>query len=113
MPDHLRGYGTDAAPIAALAGADPSLATQVHPDLPTIRAEVVWHAREEMARGVEDVLARRTRTLLLDARASIAAAPAVARLLAAELGRDAAWEENQVRAYTTLAHGYMLTNASR
>ncbi|MCB9949340.1 MAG: FAD-dependent oxidoreductase, partial [Rhodospirillaceae bacterium] len=61
-----------------------------------------------MARTVEDVLARRTRALLLDAAASVAAAPAVARIMAAELGRDAAWEAAQVAEYTELAKGYRL-----
>jgi glycerol-3-phosphate dehydrogenase len=61
-----------------------------------------------MARSVEDVLARRTRSLLLDARASIAAAPVVARLLASELNRDATWEKQQVAAYEELASGYLL-----
>jgi glycerol-3-phosphate dehydrogenase len=56
------------------------------------------------------VLGRRTRSLLLDARASIEAAPAVARLLARELGRDAAWGEAQVQTYTTLARGYIYTD---
>ena len=60
----------------------------------------MWAAREEMARTVEDVLARRTRALLLDARASIEAAPRVAEILAAELGRDEPWREDQVRIYT-------------
>jgi len=101
-------YGTDQAAIDALAEADPSLVKFLHPRLPYRRAEVVWHAREEMACTVEDVLARRTRALLLDARASIAAAPEVARLLAIELGHDPEWEQAQVTAYETLARGYLL-----
>ena len=71
--------------------------------------EVVWAARHEMARTVEDFLARRSRLLLLDARASIEAAPAVARLLARELGRDAAWEARQVADYRELAAGYLVS----
>jgi glycerol-3-phosphate dehydrogenase len=111
---NLRPYGADAARIRALMTASPDLASPLHPALPCRRAEVVWHAREEMARTVEDVLARRTRALLLDARASIEAAPAVAALLAAELGRDEAWQRAQVAAYTELARGYVFTDpASR
>jgi glycerol-3-phosphate dehydrogenase len=64
-----------------------------------------------MARTVEDVLARRTRALLLDARASIEAAPRVAEILAAELGRDAPWREDQVRSYAELARGYLIDGA--
>ncbi len=49
---------------------DPSLARRLYPDLPYITAEVVWAVRGEMARTVEDVVARRTRALFLNARAS-------------------------------------------
>jgi glycerol-3-phosphate dehydrogenase len=101
-------YGSDAAQIRALS-ADKKLAAQLHPALPYIAAEVIWAAREEMARTVEDVLARRTRALFLNAGAAIAMAPAVAGLLAAELGHDAAWAEAQVAAFRDLAHQYKVT----
>ena len=71
-----------------------------------VRAEVVGAVREEMARTVEDVLARRTRALLLDARASIEAAPAVAEIMAAELGDSEPWQSEQVAAFTKLASAY-------
>jgi glycerol-3-phosphate dehydrogenase len=80
-------YGSDAEKIKALANESVELAGRLHPDLPYIAAEVVWAVREEMARSIEDVLARRTRALFLNARAAIAMAPEVARLLADELGR--------------------------
>jgi glycerol-3-phosphate dehydrogenase len=64
-----------------------------------------------MARSVEDVLARRTRALFLNARAAIDMAPAVAELLAAELGGDAAWKAAQVRAFRELAAGYLVPDA--
>jgi glycerol-3-phosphate dehydrogenase len=108
------GYGADAAAIRALAAQHPELSEALHPQFAILRAEVVWQARHEMARTVEDVLARRTRALLLNARASIEAAPVVARLLAGELGRDEAWQRAQVDAYTQLARGYDFTDpASR
>ena len=102
-------YGSDRPALLALAGADPELAEPLHPALRSLKAEVVWAARHEQARTLEDVLSRRTRSLLLDARASIEAAPAAARLLARELGRDAAWEQRQVEAYRELARGYLLS----
>ena len=77
--------------------------------LPYRASEVVWAARHEAARSVQDVLARRTRALFLDARASIEAAAQVAKLLAAELGRDKSWEEQQVAEFRTLAAGYLPT----
>ena len=71
----------------------------------------MWAARYEMARTVEDVLARRTRALFLDARAAIAMAPRVADLLARELGRDEGWRSAQVEAFHELAMGYLITPA--
>ena len=97
--------------VEALARSSRSLGAPLHPRLPYLGAEVVWAAREEMARTVEDVLARRTRALLLDARASIEAAPRVAEILAAELGRDPPWGEEQVRSYAELARGYLIDGA--
>jgi glycerol-3-phosphate dehydrogenase len=104
---NLALYGCDAIKIQALEKEDPKLAERLHPELPYQKSEVVWHAREEMARTVEDVLARRTRALLLNAKASIEIAPVVAKLLARELKRDAAWEAEQVEAYSRLAQGYI------
>ncbi len=100
---HLQPYGSDAELIRAM-GED----GLVHPALPLTRGEVLWHIRQEMARTVEDVLARRSRCLLLDARASIQAAAEVARVLAGEFGKDAAWADAQAAAYTELARGYVL-----
>jgi glycerol-3-phosphate dehydrogenase len=71
-------------------------------------AEVIWAVRHEMARTVEDFLSRRTRALLLDARASIAMAPHVAKVMAAELGHDVDWQNAQVAAYTELARNYLM-----
>jgi glycerol-3-phosphate dehydrogenase len=107
----LAPYGADAAAIGALARAEPALASPLDPRLPYVGAEVAWAARAEMALTVEDVLARRTRALLLDARASIEAAPRVAEILAAELGRDASWRDSEVRSYAELASGYLIDGA--
>jgi glycerol-3-phosphate dehydrogenase len=67
-----------------------------------------WFARHEMARTVEDVLARRTRLLFLDARAALARAPQIARELAQELGRDEAWQQSQLTAFQETAKHFML-----
>jgi glycerol-3-phosphate dehydrogenase len=101
-------YGSDGPALRALVDARPGLGAPLHPRLPYSGAEVVWAVRHELARTVEDVLARRTRALLLDARASLEAAPQVARLMAAELGEDAEWEAWQLAAYAALAAGYLL-----
>jgi glycerol-3-phosphate dehydrogenase len=101
-------YGTDALQIEAIMRAEPALAEPLHPDLSVSGAEVVWAARAEMARTVEDVLSRRSRALLLNARAAIAIAPAAAALLARELARDAAWQREEVERFTLLAQGYLV-----
>jgi glycerol-3-phosphate dehydrogenase len=80
--------------------------------LPYVAAEVVWAAREEMARTVEDVLARRTRALFLNARAAIEMAPQVATLMARELGRDTAWESAQVDQFHNTARGFLVPPAN-
>lgn len=104
----LAVYGTDADEIQGLARQRPEWGRTIHPRLSCLGAEVVWAARAEMARTVEDVLSRRTRSLLLDARASMEAVPEAARLLAAELGHDEAWQREQVREFQKTGRRYLL-----
>jgi glycerol-3-phosphate dehydrogenase len=96
-------YGTDGASLEALERDDPALAEPFHPALPYTGAQVIFAAREEMARTVDDVLARRTRALFHDAAAARAAAPAVATLLARALDRDGTWQANQTAAFAAIA----------
>jgi glycerol-3-phosphate dehydrogenase len=103
----LSVYGSDKAALKKLLQEHPDYKHVMHPDLPYLKGEVIWAVRHEAAVTVEDVLARRTRALLLDARASMAMAPIVARLMAAELGRDAAWMEQQTTDYCRLAAQYL------
>ena len=81
----LAVYGSDALAIQQLMDDDPALAKLLHDRLPIRAAQVVFAVRHEMARTVEDVLSRRTRALVLDAKAAIEMAPTVARLMANEL----------------------------
>lgn len=104
---NLRVYGADAPRVRDIVRQEPTLGEPVYPGLPYVGAEVVWAVREEMARTVEDVLARRTRALLLGAEASMAAAPHVASLMARELGQDTAWERQTVEDYRRVAQGYV------
>jgi glycerol-3-phosphate dehydrogenase len=98
-------YGSDAPAIEEMIRTRPELAAPLHAALPIVRAEIVWAAREEMARTVEDVLARRTRALFLNTAVALAMAPKVARLLAQELARDDAWQQAQLIAFReTAAH---------
>jgi glycerol-3-phosphate dehydrogenase len=108
----LRVYGTDARNLEALMAADPALREPLHPALPYRMAHAVWAVRHEMALRLEDVLARRTRCLLLDARAASEVAPAVAERMAHELGRDADWARREVDSFRELARGYGLAGAA-
>jgi glycerol-3-phosphate dehydrogenase len=97
--DPLACYGTDAAKIRALAEADATLAQPIHARLPYIQAQVIWAVQQEMARTLEDVLSRRTRALVLDAQAALESAPSVVRLMGQVLGRDLAWEQQQLQLF--------------
>ncbi|MDQ6782317.1 MAG: glycerol-3-phosphate dehydrogenase/oxidase [Actinomycetota bacterium] len=84
---HLAGrYGGEARTIAALVAANPGLGDPLVTGLPYLRAEAVFAARYEMAVTLVDIVARRTRALLLDRHATAAAAPDVAALVGPELG---------------------------
>jgi glycerol-3-phosphate dehydrogenase len=102
----LEVYGSDAALIQDQIRECPELGARLNPALTYCEAEVVWAVRSEMARSVEDVLARRTRMLPLDAKAAVASAPRVAEMMAAELGRSAGWQQDQVDAFVALAQRY-------
>jgi glycerol-3-phosphate dehydrogenase len=104
----LASYGSDALPIQELVRQQPGLGQPLHAALPIIGAQVVWAARHEMARTVEDVLARRTRALFLNAAAALAMAPEVARLLAQELGHDEAWQQTQLAAFREVAEHFCI-----
>lgn len=106
--NHLYIYGTDIPEILQLQLYEPELKEKLHPDYDYTMAEVAWAIRNEMARSIDDVLARRVRLLFLDARAAIACSKKVADLLAKELGFDEIWKQNQIVAFKTLANGFLL-----
>jgi glycerol-3-phosphate dehydrogenase len=106
--DSLGVYGSDGEKILALAAADKRLSQRLHPELPYIAAEVIWAVREEMALTLDDVLSRRTRALFLNARAAIDMAPAVAKLMAEELGAKQDWIDHQLLQFDDLARKYLL-----
>lgn len=105
---HLGVYGSDARYIQSLGRQHPAWESPLHAALPYIGAEVIWAVRAEMARTVEDVLARRTRALFLNARAAAEMAPAVAELMAQERGWDDAEKARHVQAFVETAQGYWL-----
>ncbi|MCU1290506.1 MAG: Glycerol-3-phosphate dehydrogenase [Acidobacteria bacterium] len=103
-------YGADAESIRKLISENPLLDEKLHADLPYKAAEIVWAIRNEMALTVEDVLARRTRALFLDADAAIEIAPQIARIMAQELGKDSDWIAEQVREFNATARKYTIEN---
>ncbi|MGH9644683.1 MAG: glycerol-3-phosphate dehydrogenase/oxidase [Terriglobales bacterium] len=104
----LAVYGSDAVEIRKLIEADPASGEQLHAALPYLKAEVIWAARHEMVRTIEDALARRTRALFLNAQAAQEIAPAVADLIGPELGWSENQKANQVAAFRTLSAKYVL-----
>ena len=108
----LSVHGSDADAIRRLIQSDAGLGELLHPALPYVKAEVVWAAREEMARTLEDVLARRTRALFLNAQAAVEMAPAVADLLACELAWSDATRQNQIASFRQIASHYILRRSA-
>jgi glycerol-3-phosphate dehydrogenase len=105
---HLAEYGTDVETIQAIEEHSAELGAKIDPALPYTESMVVYAARSEFARTLEDVLSRRTRSLLLDAQAALRAAPRVAALMAPELQRDLAWETQQIVAFDALVRAHYL-----
>jgi glycerol-3-phosphate dehydrogenase len=100
-------YGSDQKSIAILIEEEKSLSGLFHPQLPYLKAEVVWAVRNEMAMTVEDVLARRTRALFLDARAAMESAGIVAGLMAREMDKDDSWIREQIESFNCIAKNYL------
>jgi glycerol-3-phosphate dehydrogenase len=100
-------YGSDEIEILKLAKEE-GLSELLSASLGVMKAQVVWAVRHEMARTVEDVLSRRVRCQLLDAKESIKMAPEVAKVMAAELGEDEVWQKNQINDYVQVTMNYIL-----
>jgi len=104
----LNVYGTDKPAIEEMIFKDSSLQKQLHHALPYTGAEVAWAVKHEMARTVEDVLARRTRALFLDAKAAADMAHAVAAIMAPMLNKNNDWQKNQIKFFLALSQRYLL-----
>jgi len=103
----LSFYGSDAPAIRQLIDKNATLGRQLDAELPYVEAEVVWAVREEMACSVEDILARRTRALFLNAKAALRMAPRVAAIMANELAKDEKWQADQIEKFKQTASGYL------
>jgi glycerol-3-phosphate dehydrogenase len=105
--NRLHIYGDQFAEIEQIIMKNPELGEPVDTRLPYTRAEIIWICRREMPVSLEDMLARRTRALFLNARVSSEIAPIVAELMAKELGFDEKWQHEQVVTYNSLVINYL------
>lgn len=104
----LEIYGSDAILIAELLRENKEFCEFLHPRFKTVKGEVVWAVRNEMARTIDDFLSRRTRLLLKNAKVSLEIAFKVAEIMAKELGEDENWVNDQVKDFTEIAKKYIL-----
>jgi glycerol-3-phosphate dehydrogenase len=104
----LSYYGADQMKLVELIGSDKSFAEPLNGQTNILVAQVVWAVRNEMARTVEDFLARRTRVLFTDAKLAIKLTARVAEIMMKELNENEAWKENQIQTFSELAKGYLL-----
>ncbi len=107
--DPLHIYGSEADEIRSLMALHPSWKEPVHPSFTYTVAELIWSIRHEMPQTLEDLLSRRTRCLLLDAKATLEIAPQVALLMANELNKNDDWVKTQLHEFTQTASGYLIS----
>jgi len=100
-------YGEDEKGIHSIVEADKTSGERIHPTLPFIKAEIAWAVRNEMCMKVDDFLSRRTRALLLDAKASVESAPLVAEFMAKEAGKNENWIKNEIDSFNSIAKNYL------
>jgi len=105
-------YGKGAIEIEKIMAGNPETARKISDNLPYTKAEIIWICRNEIPVTLDDMLARRTRSLILDARAAEECAPAVAEIMAAELGYGMEWVEKEVEKFRRLAKNYLPLPAS-
>jgi len=105
--NRLHIYGDGSAEIDEMISQNPALGIPLDSRLPYTKAEIIWICRNEMPLKVEDVLARRTRALLLNAKVSADMAAEVAYIMAMELGFDLIWQNEQIESYHELVNNYI------
>ena len=109
VTETLKIYDEDVKEIEKLIAENPFLAEKIHQDLPYCKAQIVFAIKSEMAQTVEDVLARRTRALFLNAKAAVEIAPKIAEIMAEESGKDETWIFEQIENFNQIAANYSVT----
>ena len=105
--NRLHIYGDQSEEIEQIIEKNPEMGKTLSEHFPYTKAEIIWICRNEMPLEIEDILARRTRALFLNARASSEIAPEIAKIMAKELGLDEKWQEEQVKIYNQLVVSYL------
>ncbi len=103
-------YGSESEKIASLVERDAKLGLPLHDELPYCLAEIIWGIREEMAHTLDDLLARRTRALFLDSKATLEIAPKIAFILAEEKGLGKDWEKSELERFKRVAQNYLISS---
>lgn len=107
---HFYVYGSDQDQLFDFIKSNQEWSKPIIANSEYLVGEIIWSIRNEMARTVEDFLARRTRILFLDAKLAIEMALKVSEIMSKELNRPSEWGENQVETFTKLANGYLIQN---
>jgi glycerol-3-phosphate dehydrogenase len=106
--NHFYIYGSDLPKLEEFQNQQTDFIKKLHPDYDFTVGQVFWSIQNEMARTIEDILARRIRLLFLDARAASEVAPKVAIILGNELNKDEDWVNNQIKEFNVLVKNYLL-----
>jgi len=106
--DPLAVYGIEKQALLDLEDEIPVYGELISESLPLKASQVIWAVRHEMARTLEDMLARRVRGLFLDVNESLRIAPQVAQIMASELNESSDWIINQLTEFKAIARHYQL-----
>ena len=110
VPDHFRAYGCDQIELKEMISAEVTLGEKIHASLEYLKVEVEWACQHEMAVKIEDVLARRTRALFVDAKSALESAPVVAEIMRDVLGQNGEWKEKELADFNKLAQHYIYSS---
>lgn len=103
-------FGSDNLKIQQLKSENSSLGIKLHKEFDYTAAHVIWAVREEMARTLEDVLARRLRILFLNVQAALEIAPMVAKIMAGEMNYSEKWITEQLQKFEELAKNFTINS---
>lgn len=106
--NRLSVYGSDKIQIERLQTENDYYAQTLNNETSITVARVIWAMRNEMARTVEDVLARRIRVLFTNSKCAVELAPKVAEIMMKELNQNEEWKNNQLESFMKMAKSYGL-----